>query len=171
MSRQVVFVSVLVAVSCLAADSDSRENSSAGLFKGLDLKPVQSPAEEPVAYTLHRRFSQAEALQRLDQVQAALLSFERLTTLAKPVVPAEKLTELGNLDWETQNLGFANWVGAVRGTVHKQHYVIARLQYDLALERLKHKETNAEHTEKARQEYEQAKKTFLDFWNSFCIAD
>jgi hypothetical protein len=171
MLRHVVLVSILLAVACLAADSDSREDSGAVSFDDLNLQPVTSPAEEPVECTLNRRFSPNNALERLDSMSSALSDFRELTTLAKPILPDEKLAEVGNLDWDTQNLGFTNWLGAVRGTLHKQRYMIAKLQYDLALERLADKKINAEQAEKARQEYEQAKKAFREFWNSFCIAD
>ena len=170
MWRHVAFVSILLAVVCLA-DSDAPENPEAALFAGLDLQPVQSPAEEAVEDTLYRRFSYERALEGLDRLRSALMSFEKLTTLAKPALPPQTLAHVGNLDWETQNLGLPNGLGLVKGTIHKQHYVIARLQYDLALKRLEDNEITPAQAETARQQYDQAKQAFLTFWNDFCIAD
>ena len=170
MWRHVSFVSILLAVVCLA-DSNAPENPEAALFAGLDLQPVQSPAEQPVEYTLHRWFSYQRALEGLDWINSALVSFEKLTTLARSILPAEKLADVGHTDPETQFLGFANWPGTVRGTLQKQHYMIAKLQYDLALKQLADHEITEAQAEKARQEYEQAKQAFLAFWNTFCISD
>jgi hypothetical protein len=171
MLRQVALPVALVAMSCLFTGCTGRASSSATGFEELDLKPVGAPDDEPVEDTLQRRFSRENALQRMEQIESALASFQRLTETVKAAAPDTKLDKIGNLDWETQNLGFGNWSGAVKGTLLKQQYMIAQLQYELSRERWRRNKTSKAEMTQTRQEYEQAKQAFQEFWNSFSIAD
>ncbi|MBP7051035.1 MAG: hypothetical protein KBE65_08480 [Phycisphaerae bacterium] len=171
MVRHVVLTSALLAASCLAVGCTARVNSHAFGSEDLDLKPVGGSGDEPVEYTLHQRFSCDNALKRLGQIESALSSFEQLTEVTRATRVSDTLGEIENLDWETQTLGFPNWSGAIEGTLLKQQYIVAKLQYDLSRERLKQNETSSAEAAKARQEYQQAKQAFLTFWNSFTIID
>lgn len=171
MVRHVVLTSALLAASCLAVGCTAHVNSHAVKFEDLDLKQAGGSGDEPVEYTLHQRFSCDNALKRLGQIESALSSFEQLTEETRATRVSDALGEIENLDWETQTLGFTNWSRAIKGTLLKQQYIIAKLQYDLSRERLKQNEINSAEAAKARREYQRAKQAFLTFWKSFTIID
>jgi len=103
-------------------------------------------------------FTRANADSRLDQIQEALASFSRFTDLVRtksnlnkdykiPLIDpnripknariisqfsGEDLLAIGNLDWETQNLGFANWPKSIKGHMDYQAYEIAKLKLEIA---------------------------------------
>ena len=172
MVRHVALTSVFsVAVSCLAVGCAAHVSSPIVGFEDLDLKSVGESVDEPAEYTLHRRFSVDNALECLGQIESALSSFEQLTEVTRATRASDALGEIENLDWETQALGVPNWSGAIKGTLLKQQYIIAKLQYDLSRERLKQNEIGSAEAARAGQEYEQAKRAFVTFWKSFVIID
>jgi hypothetical protein len=68
-----------------------------------------------------------------------------------------------------QNLGFPNHVGAVKGTLLKQEYLIKKLTYELA--QSKAREVSKEDLSEAKKDCEKAEKQFQDYWDSFSVSD
>ena len=133
------------------------------------LTPV-SP-DEPASHTFDERFSIKSSLQSLGTIQSALESFRKLTEATANTLPKGRLSQIGNTGWEIQNLGFVNHVGTVRGTLLKQDYQIKKLEYGLAQLKSKSGEVSQGDLLKAKAEYEKAHTQFLEFWNTFRIAD
>lgn len=133
------------------------------------LKPVHP--DEPADYTYSERFSAKRSLESLGAIQSALDSFRKLTEASAGRIPGKTLAKIGNTGWEMQNLGFANHVGTVKGTILKQEYRIRKLTYELAQVKAKSGEISQADLSAARQDYEEAEKQFQDFWNSFHIED
>jgi len=135
----------------------------------LSLSPV-SP-DEPAEDTLNERFSVENSLERIAQIRDALSSFSNLTEKSKATLGESATAQVGNTDWETQNLGFPNWVGSVEGTIRKQDYQNKQLELELARKQYEDGEiTKAVLDEKAAS-YQRAEQEFQDFWNSFNVAD
>lgn len=157
MFRLLVLISLIVLVIPVCAE--------------LDLKPVGPDDLEPVEYTYNQRFSLKNALRCLEMTNSALISFEKLTEESKTFISKQNLKEIGNTDWETQNLGLPNCIGAIEGTLRKQEYLIKKLSYELAQEKARSGEINKKQLRNARKEKQQAEKSFQTFWNSFGISD
>lgn len=127
--------------------------------------------DEPAQETLDQRFSVKNSLARMQQIDAALKSFRQLTEASQEKLGETEVAKVGNTDWETQNLGFHNWVGAVEGTLLKQNYQIAQLELKLAQQQYAAgKITKTELGQKVLHEQKAAQK-FEQFWKSFNIAD
>ena len=127
--------------------------------------------DEPVDYTFNERLSTGHSLESLAIIRSALESFRKLTEAAVGKIPKKSLAEIGNTGWEMQNLGFVNHAEAVRGTLLKQDYLIKKLTYELAQRRSKSGEIDGKELSKAKREYEQAEKQFMEFWDAYRIAD
>lgn len=119
----------------------------------------------------NERFSLANALTGVQNINDWLKSFQALTNLtADRITPEEKL-QIGNLSADMQTIGFYNWVKSVEGTLRKQNYDIQKLEYELALERMASgKVSQAEVSEKERR-YQEASRQMQDFLRTFHIAD
>ena len=126
---------------------------------------------EPADYTYNKRFSFSNAMRRLKQIQGALSSFQKLTEISSGKLDKKELTNIGNTDWETQNLGFYNWVRSVEGTVMKQDYVIQKLELELSKLRFKEGQLTEKELEKKQETFEQTEKKFQEFWDSFKVMD
>ena len=126
---------------------------------------------ESAAYTFDRRFSFGNSLSRIDQIREALESFQRLTEEGKGRLSDEALGLIGNTDWETQHLGFANWVRAVEGTVRKQDYQIKKLEYELAKGQFESGEMSEEGLKQKRSDFRGSVQAFQAFWDSFHVVD
>lgn len=126
---------------------------------------------ESASYAFNQRFSLDNALWRRKQVTEALQSFRKLTEKCQSRLTKDKLSEIGNTDWETQHLGFGNWGGAIEGTLRKQNYQIAKLELELIREKSKVEKVEKKEIEQKEQNYEKAKSQFQTFWNSFRVAD
>ncbi|HEY9859530.1 MAG TPA: hypothetical protein V6D16_08495 [Candidatus Obscuribacterales bacterium] len=127
--------------------------------------------DEPVKDTLDQRFSVENSLARMQRIDAALTSFRQLTETSQKNLGQTEVAKVGNTDWETQNLGFRNWVGAVEGTILKQNHQIAQLELELAQQQYAaEKMTKAELTQKTVNA-QKAAQEFDQFWKSFGIAD
>ncbi|HEY9748864.1 MAG TPA: hypothetical protein V6C63_09305 [Allocoleopsis sp.] len=127
--------------------------------------------DEPAQETLDQRFSVENSLARIQQIDAALTSFRQLTEASQEKLGETEVAQVGNTDWETQNLGFHNWVGAVEGTLLKQNYQIAQLELKLAQQQYAAgKITKTELGQKALNE-RKAAQALAQFWKSFSIAD
>nr|WP_290226471.1 hypothetical protein [Trichocoleus desertorum] len=127
--------------------------------------------DEPVKDTLDQRFSVENSLARMQQIEAALMSFRQLTAKSQKNLGQAEVTGVSNTDWETQNLGFHNWVGAVEGTLLKQNHQIAQLESELAQQQYAvGRITKAELAQKLANE-KKAAQEFDQFWKSFSVAD
>jgi hypothetical protein len=133
------------------------------------LSPVHP--DEPVDYTLNERFSLSNSLERIQQIRNALSSFQQLTETSQPILGDRKMAEIGHTDWETQHLGFHNWVDSVEGTLKKQAYQIAKLEFELAQKQFQDGEITQAALDQKEANYRRAEQDFQAFWNSFNIAD
>jgi len=136
---------------------------------GLELK-AKGPGES-TDYTLNKRFSFNDVLFRLGQVKSALNSFASLTSAAEGKIAKEELQRIGNVDWETQNIGFPNWLTGIEGALRLQNYEIKKLQYELAFEKSKQGELDANEVAKFRKLFEDEEASFQKFWVSFRVVD
>ena len=127
--------------------------------------------DEAMPETLDQRFSVENSRVRMQQIDAALTSFRQLTETSQKNLGQAEVAKVGNTDWETQNLGFHNWVGAVEGTILKQNARIAQLELELAQQQHADKKIpKAELTQRAMKA-QKAAQVFDQFWKSFSIAD
>jgi hypothetical protein len=135
----------------------------------LKLRPVHP--DEPVHYTYENRFLLESSLESLQQVQGYLKSFRDLTEETKTKVSRQKIKEIGNTDWETQNMGFRNFPRSIEGTLRKQDYQIRELRYQLANEMFKQKLIGEKELAERKKAFEEAEKSFQTFWDKFGISD
>ncbi len=113
-----------------------------------DLRPVHP--DESVHCTLTERFGLANAAVRLEQIRE---------------VGSEAVE-----DFEGQ-LAMANWTLAVEGALLKQHYEISRLRLELTRCQYAVGDSSTEELESAQAAYEEARESFIQFWNDFTIHD
>ena len=135
----------------------------------LILKPIHP--DEPADYTYNERFSTRSSLKSLDSIKSALESFRQLTEASAGKIPKKTLAKIGNTGWEMQNLGFANHVGTVKGTLLKQEYLIKKLTYELAQTVARSGEVSQADLSAVKMDYEKAEKQFKDYWDSFSVSD
>ncbi|MCX5810045.1 MAG: hypothetical protein NTX36_11865 [Proteobacteria bacterium] len=135
----------------------------------LNLRPVHP--DEPVGYTYNKRFSFDEAVTSLNTIRLSLESFRLLTEEAKGKISGKRLKEIGNTDWETQNLGFKNMPFCIEGALKKQDYLIKRLQHELAKYEIKDGRISEKELLEAKKSFETAEKSFQTFWDNSGIAD
>lgn len=131
-----------------------------------DVKQPVHP-DEPIPTTLNQRFSLGESLQRLQQIRSSLTSFRQLTEKSSEPVKAG----IGNIAWDTQNLGFANWPNSVEGTLRYQDYQIKQLEFKLAEKQYADGEITQSMLNQKQVAYQKAAREFQTFWNSYKIAD
>jgi hypothetical protein len=111
-------------------------------------------------------YSAPVALQRLEQMQEFLTSFKRLTEVSRKTLTATELKNVGNTSREMQSLGFHNIPLVVEGTLRKQEYQIAQLEYQLALIKRDKGEASTEDVGRARAAYADATARFQRFWDT-----
>jgi hypothetical protein len=133
-----------------------------------DLKPVHP--DEPVEYTFSR-FSFENALECIDTIRYALNGFSELTRICRYIMSEEELSIICYSDWESQYLGFANWCGSVEGALYYDNYRIRELEYEIAMLRAESGEIDASSLESAEAEFQLAESLFVNFRESFSIAD
>ncbi len=157
MSKGVIFHSIVL-ISLIAVASAE-----------LRLGPIHR--DEPAEYTYANRFSLDNALSSLEKVHASLQSFRDLTEAAQEKISKDKLKKIGNTDWETQNLGFPNHTKSIEGTLRKQDYLVKKLQYQLIQEQIKQGTRKREELGAAQKAFEEAEKSFQEFWDGFKVKD
>ena len=135
----------------------------------LKLRPIHR--EETVEYTFERRLSLDMALSSLENIHASLISFQSLTEEVQGKVSKSRLKTIGHTDWETQHLGFPNYVKSIEGTLRKQDYFIKKLQFQLLQGQGKQGTISKEEFAEALKAFEQAEKSFQEFWDKFRIAE
>lgn len=137
---------------------------------GAELDLNQVHPDEPVDATVSR-FSFENALESIGTIRYALNSFRELTRICGVCLSEEELSTIPYSDWESQNLGFRNWCGSIEGALYYSNYRIRKLEYEIALLRADSGEIDALSLEGAEAEFQLAESLFMDFWNSFGIAD
>jgi hypothetical protein len=152
---------LLLAAAIAAATTGS-------LLTELQLAPQ---IDEPLIHTFEKRFSADNALECLQQIEAALESFRKMTEICEERNLNDLLKKVANADWETQNLGFPNWSQSVEGTLRKQALQIAHLEYELAQKRFADGEIDEKQLEAALKRWTEEKSRFKAFWDAFQIAD
>ena len=123
------------------------------LSVGGELNLKSHSPDEPSDYTFNKRFSHKNSLWRLNQIREALQSFHKLTEKTRNTLSSDELAAIGNTSPETHLLGFKNWPDAIEGTLRKQQYLIKKLEYELAGEKLRSGRIN-------KSEYERIKAVF-----------
>ncbi len=137
----------------------------------VQLKNRPEGAGESTNQIINQRFSLQNALTCTKQIDKALSSFRELSKLATPKLTKSQMRKVGNTDWEIQNLGFVNWVGAVEGTLRKQNYQIAKLQLEIARMQSKSGKLSTKALQEKQTACRKAEKDFQRFCESFSIAD
>ncbi|NET35628.1 MAG: hypothetical protein F6K19_26990 [Cyanothece sp. SIO1E1] len=128
-------------------------------------------SDTPVIDDLDERFSRDYALVRLEQIQAALTSFRGLTEVSQTSLSDKAIAEVGNTDWESQNLGFHNWIGSVEGTLRWQDLQIKQLEFSLAEKRFQDGDIPQAMVAEKSAVYEAAIADYQEFLNSFQVVD
>jgi hypothetical protein len=143
--------------------------SALPLSADVALKPLHP--DESVDQTLERRFSLANALISLDQIGEYLQSFRRLTEVALEKIPAKKMAEIGNTEWEVQELAFRNLPKDIQGALYYQNWLLKKALYELALLELKTGKIAAQKANQAWRDLKKAEKELQKFWDTMTIAD
>lgn len=128
-------------------------------------------AEGADADEYRERFTLDKALQGMTHIGGWLKSFQTLNLLAADRITAGERAAVGNLDWETQNLGFHNWSKTVEGTLLRQERDICRLEYELAMERYGAGKGNYNELISKERKNQAAQQQFQDFLTRFHVAD
>ena len=152
------------------ADAADPAANLESLFDSAD-KTIPPSSAEPLSVTLNQRFAYSNALERLDQISDALQSFQSLTTASQSQLDEASLTRIRHTDWETQTLGFANWIGSVEGTLRYQDLQIRQLEWQLAQAQVESGELDANAANQKYLDYQQALADFQVFLETFAIAD
>lgn len=130
-----------------------------------------SNSQQTKDYLWNERFTDSSAGTGINYVRGYLKSFESLTKLTNSQLSPEQRGQVGNLGWETQSLGFNNWVNTIEGTMKKQACVIAKLEYDLAVEKFNSGKISQEDVLKYKNEYLKLKEDMDNYLNEFQISD
>jgi len=128
------------------------------------------PDEEPDV-TFEERMSFPTALECVERVNGGLDAFATLIEEARKCLSWDEIRKIPTTDWETQNLGLPNAMGAVEGTLRRQQRRIRKLEYDLAIERRKTDSATDAEVAAAAHAYARADSSFRAFWKEFGIAD
>ncbi len=138
--------------------------SSQTAYDDLNLKAKEG---EPLDYTLNHRFSASDALFRLKQIRDSHTSTVEMINKDGSGISKKDRDILSNsLDFE-----WVNWSNGIEGAVRKQDYRIARLEYLFAQEKVKDGRIDKQELDLKKQTYDNAKKEFEKFFNSFRIID
>jgi len=126
--------------------------------------------DEAFEVTETERFSSENALEALNELEGSMGSFR---TMTQDVRDEEIiiLSEYEFTDWEIQNLGFENWILAVRGAIHHQNYQSHLLKYELALEKHKNGSGSEEELTRAHSELTEYKNIYGEFVANASVAD
>jgi len=135
----------------------------------MDYHPI-SP-DEPVSISENTRFSIENSLLSIKNIQSALYSFVKLTEVSVQQIDNRTLRDIGNTDWEIQNLAFKNWSQSIEGTLYKYQYLTKKLEYELEIEKSKKNHKMNLKIENARQALLKAEKEYQSFWESLEIYD
>ena len=99
-----------------------------------DPETIQIHPDEPPTHTYSTRFSSEKAIEALRIINESLASFRKITEVAgaeEPII----LSRYKHTDWEMQNIGFANALTTIEGTIRQQRYLTTKLEYELTLEK------------------------------------
>ena len=122
--------------------------------------------------SIYKGLKYETACDSLVKIRKALGSFGELTEYMDQSVPKEQKVKIGNMGWETQNLGFSNWSNDVEATLMKQNFLIKKLEYELAKEQFESgKKVTKDNVSRLKETYESSEKTLADYLNAFTYAD
>jgi hypothetical protein len=124
--------------------------SLGSILADLDLQDVHP--DETAEETYNQRFSFGNAIQSLQRVRTASKTPDTMSV-------------------EERTIGYRNWLGVLEGTLRKQQLILSQLTYELAVERHGKGEASAEDVEKSKDALEEQRRSFLQFWEQFGIAD
>ena len=127
----------------------------------------RAAAAEPA----HEEFLLDEGLFSLESIRECLGSFRKLTEAAKGKIPPAKLKEIGNTDWEMQELGLFNHPNILEGTLRKQDLVIQQLRLELIRQRMKEGTAGEKDLQEARKALEASQKAFQELKKNFYRKD
>ena len=99
-----------------------------------DPETIKIHPDELSSYTHRVRFTSEKAIEALRIIDESLTSYRMMTEITgaeKPVI----LKRYKHTDWEMQNIGFANAITTIEGTIRQQRYSTAKLEYELVLEK------------------------------------
>jgi hypothetical protein len=133
--------------------------------------PVRGGSDETGSDADEERFSFDNAMERLKQIESALESFRKLTELSEKKLGKNPLSKIDNTGWEIQNLGFPNWSGDIEGTLRKQHYLIQKLELELAEILFSAGKLAQKELDKKKQAAKAAQEGFQKFSDSASVAD
>ncbi len=111
------------------------------------------------------RYSEQEALMRLDAIRDYLKSFSALTDKVRATLGETELEAVGNTAPD-ESLGFHNSPLTIEGTILKQTYQLKQAQYELALMKHTRGSLSTRKVNQARDEYAKAAKEFQVFWDT-----
>lgn len=134
-------------------------------------KPALDPPGHGGAGESSRTYSIDDALGRLNQIEDALASFVAVTELAASRLGPHDLDALGNTDWESQNLGFPNWVDSVKGALYWADYRIAQLELEIATARYEAGEVDLSVVAAAEDRYTVAYTMYVDHLQRSVVVD
>jgi hypothetical protein len=130
----------------------------------------QVHVDEPAGYTEKTRFSAKNAISSLNVVRESLDSFKKIVEAAgaeEPII----LQEYQYTDWEMQNIGLPNMVSSIEGTIRKQSYINAKLEYDLAVAKNNDKAGSKGEILRLKKIYLDRKKEYTDFVKNMRVID
>jgi hypothetical protein len=130
----------------------------------------QVHVDEPAGHTEKTRFSAKNAISSLNVVKESLDSFKKIVEAAgaeEPII----LKEYKHTDWEMQNIGLPNMLSSIEGTIRKQSYINAKLEYDLAVVKNKDKAVSKGEISRLKKIYLERKKEYKDYIHSMRIID
>jgi hypothetical protein len=114
-----------------------------------------------------QEFLLEEGLFALENIRGCLRSFRKLTEAAEDKIPKAQWKEIGNTDWEMQELGFSNNPNILEGTLKKQDFLIQQLRWELIKRRVKEGTAGEKDLQEARKAMEASQKAFQEFKENF----
>lgn len=133
--------------------------------EALTLDTHQPP--EDARRVFDERFTLDNSVESLATVRAALDDFRALTERCQGESYDALTSNLPHATWRSQNLILLPTTDTIEGTLRKQQYRIAALEYELAQRRHAAREAGIDAVEQAHARYEQAAQAFQAYWDSF----
>lgn len=135
------------------------------------LKIISEQDGQSLAKLDPNRFNTANALLGVEYITGWLKSFTELTTLTTKELSLAEKQQIGNLGPEMQSIGFYNWPKVVAGTLYKQEYEIAKLEYELAVQRQGASKVSPTEVNEKQKKYQDTKHKLENFLAQLHIAD
>lgn len=112
------------------------------------------------------------AVESLRFIDREMTSFRELTTKTSKSLSERERREFQDRFWENQHLGYPNHRNVIEGTLKKQDYLIKKLEYELAKERLAGgKKIPAAEINRLKETYEITERELEKYLKNYQIAD